>query len=87
MLAAMRQTVTDLGFTSLVAPVRPSAKHEHPGLPIGEYAALCRDDGLPAGPWLRVHIRAGGRVPVHCDAAHDHAVYREPCVWFHHRLT
>lgn len=76
-------------------------------------------------PWLRVHVRAGGRVigtsvramtiagsltdwrewtglpfdttgpvevpgapaPVHCDTGHDHAVYCEPCVWVHHRLT
>lgn len=62
MLAAMRRTAAEQGFTSLVAPVRPSAKHRHPRLPITEYAALRRDDGLPVDPWLRVHVRAGGRI-------------------------
>jgi GNAT superfamily N-acetyltransferase len=125
MLDAMRRNATKLGFGSLVAPVRPTAKHRHPHIPIAEYAAWSRDDGLPYDPWLRVHVRAGGRVvgvchravvvpgtlaewrswtglpfdtpgqvvvpdalvPVHCDTVHDHAVYVEPAVWVHHRLT
>jgi len=28
----------------------------------------------------------GALVPVHCDTAHDHAVYVEPNVWVRHRL-
>jgi GNAT superfamily N-acetyltransferase len=125
MLDAMRRNAAKLGFGSLVAPVRPTAKHRHPHVPIAEYAAWSRDDGLPYDPWLRVHVRAGGRVvgvchracvipgtlaewrswtglpfdtsglvvvpdalvPVHCDTVHDHAVYVEPAVWVHHRLT
>jgi len=125
MLDAMRRNATDRGFPGLVAPVRPNAKHRHPHLPIAQYAHLRRDDGLPADPWLRVHVRAGGRIagtsthamtipgslaewrewtglpfdttgpvevpgalaPVHCDTAHDHAVYCEPWVWVHHRLA
>jgi GNAT superfamily N-acetyltransferase len=125
MLDAMRRNATKLGFGSLVAPVRPTAKHRHPHMPIAEYAAWSRADGLPYDPWLRVHVRAGGRivgvchramvipgtlaewrswtglpfdtsglvvvphalVPVHCDTVHDHAVYVEPAVWVHHRLS
>jgi GNAT superfamily N-acetyltransferase len=26
-------------------------------------------------------------IPVHCDVAQDYAVYCEPCVWVHHRLS
>jgi hypothetical protein len=26
-------------------------------------------------------------VPVHCDLAQDTAVYCEPCIWIHHRIT
>ena len=26
-------------------------------------------------------------IPVHCDVEQDYAVYCEPCVWVHHRLT
>src|ERR1700754_1243000 len=38
MLAAMRDNVKRLGFTELVAPVRPSAKHTEPRTAISEYA-------------------------------------------------
>jgi GNAT superfamily N-acetyltransferase len=125
MLDAMRRNAARLGYRSLVAPVRPSGKHAHPQVPMTEYAAWRREDGMPADPWLRVHVRAGGRMlwvaqrsmtipgtlaewrqwtglpfdgsgpvhvplalaPVHCDLTHDHAVYVEPNVWVHHRLT
>ncbi|MEO3755552.1 N-acetyltransferase [Streptomyces sp. B6B3] len=62
MLAEMRRNAADRGHTSLVAPVRPNAKHRHPGVSIVDYANLRRDDGLPVDPWLRVHARAGGRI-------------------------
>ncbi|WP_281900731.1 N-acetyltransferase [Phytohabitans aurantiacus] len=125
MLAAMRDNAAKHGFEDLVAPVRPNGKHLHPDMPIDEYARWTRDDGLPVDPWLRVHVRAGGRIvnvahtsmviparlerwrewtglpfdtsgavrvpqalsPVHCDVAQDIAVYVEPNVWVHHRLT
>jgi GNAT superfamily N-acetyltransferase len=62
MLAAMRDAVRAAGLSKLVAPVRPNAKHKYPHLPMAEYIALVSDDGLPVDPWLRVHVRAGGRI-------------------------
>ncbi|HET6533187.1 MAG TPA: N-acetyltransferase [Actinoplanes sp.] len=62
MLAAMRDNVAKLGFRDLIAPVRPSGKHAHIDTPIDEYAFAQRPDGLPVDPWLRVHVRAGGRI-------------------------
>lgn len=62
MLEAMRRNVAALGFTTLVAPVRPSGKHQRPDEPMTSYVARTRDDGLPEDPWLRVHVRAGGTV-------------------------
>jgi hypothetical protein len=62
MLAALRDGVRAAGLSRLVAPVRPNAKHKHPELPMPEYLALVRADGLPVDPWLRVHVRAGGRI-------------------------
>jgi GNAT superfamily N-acetyltransferase len=62
MLAAMRDAVRAAGLSQLVAPVRPNAKHQQPLLPMAEYITLLRDDGLPVDPWLRVHVRAGGRI-------------------------
>lgn len=62
LLAALRDTVRARGFTALVAPVRPTAKHLEPHTPMAEYAVRTRDDGLPHDPWLRTHVRAGGTV-------------------------
>jgi hypothetical protein len=61
LLAAMSRNVARLGYTDLVAPVRPNAKDD-PAEPLATYALRARDDGLPVDPWLRVHVRAGGRV-------------------------
>ncbi|MCP2168011.1 N-acetyltransferase [Goodfellowiella coeruleoviolacea] len=124
-LAAMRQAVGRQGHDTLVAPVRPNAKHQQPHTPMADYVHQRRADGLPADPWLRVHVKAGGTiekvattsmtvsgslaqwrawtglpfdrdgavvvpgalVPVHCDTAHDRAVYVEPNVWVRHRTA
>ncbi|MFI6505276.1 N-acetyltransferase [Nonomuraea typhae] len=62
MIAAMRAHAGELGFSELVAPVRPNQKHLEPHTPAEEYAFRTRQDGLPYDAWLRVHARAGGRV-------------------------
>ena len=62
MVAALRDAARSAGLTRLVAPVRPNAKHQYPRMPMAEYITMVRDDGLPADPWLRVHVRAGGRI-------------------------
>ncbi|MCA2188648.1 N-acetyltransferase [Nonomuraea cavernae] len=124
MVRAMRDHAAAMGFAELVAPVRPNQKHLEPHTPMTEYAFRTRADGLPHDAWLRVHVRAGGKIvkvaprsmvvagtldewrawtdlpfdrtgtvevpgalsPVHCDVAHDHAVYVEPNVWVSHPL-
>jgi hypothetical protein len=50
------------GFTSLVAPVRPSWKERYPLAPIERYAGWRRADGLLLDPWMRVHERLGAEV-------------------------
>jgi hypothetical protein len=125
LLDAAAANTRRLGLRHLFGPVRPTAKSEEPRTPMAEYVARVRDDGLPADPWLRVHVRRGGRVvavcpvsmtvpgtlaqwrawsglpltasgavdvpgalvPVHVSVENDHAVYVEPNVWVHHRLT
>lgn len=62
MLSEMRANARAHGFSEVVAPVRPSAKHLEPHTPIEEYARRVRPDGLPGDPWLRVHARAGAAV-------------------------
>jgi GNAT superfamily N-acetyltransferase len=60
-VAALRDNAGRLGFGELLAPVRPNGRtdvHE----PMADYAFRTRADGLPVDPWLRVHVRAGGRI-------------------------
>lgn len=62
LLAAMRDHVRRLGFTDLVAPVRPNGKHAYPHETMADYLERRRPDGLAQDPWLRVHQRLGGVV-------------------------
>jgi GNAT superfamily N-acetyltransferase len=62
MLAALRQAAADTGLDVLDAPVRPTHKHHEPQTSMDEYVARRRADGLPFDPWLRTHVRAGGRI-------------------------
>ncbi len=61
MLVAMRENAARHGFAELVAPVRPSGKADV-SESMSTYALRVREDGLPIDPWLRVHVRAGGRI-------------------------
>jgi GNAT superfamily N-acetyltransferase len=61
MLDSLRNAGRDLGLSSLVAPVRPTWKDREPRTSMGEYIARTREDRLPYHPWLRTHVRAGGR--------------------------
>ncbi len=61
-LDAMRRCAAERGLQHMVAPVRPTGKAAEPLTPMRDYAYRAREDGLPADPWLRVHVRAGGRI-------------------------
>lgn len=61
-LTAMREGAQRQGFTEVVAPLRPTGKVHEPRADMAEYARRVRDDGLPEDAWLRVHVRAGGKV-------------------------
>lgn len=62
MLTGVRDRCASLGFASLFGPVRPSHKSLEPTVPIADYVARRRPDGLLADPWLRVHERLGAHV-------------------------
>ena len=62
LLQEQSATAARAGLTRVLAPVRPTRKHLYPLIPIAEYAAWVRADGLPFDPWLRLHVRLGGRV-------------------------
>jgi GNAT superfamily N-acetyltransferase len=62
LLAGVRDRCAPFGFGSLFGPVRPSHKSLEPTVPIADYVARRRPDGLLADPWLRVHERLGAHV-------------------------
>jgi GNAT superfamily N-acetyltransferase len=62
LIQAMRDVARNAGLTRLVAPVRPNWKDRYPLIPIDQYAGWRRDDGLPFDPWMRLHVRVGGRM-------------------------
>jgi GNAT superfamily N-acetyltransferase len=61
-LEGMRSLARERGFRRLIAPLRPPLKANEPWASMDEYAARLRGDGLPEDPWLRTHVRAGGRI-------------------------
>ncbi|MFC3986355.1 GNAT family N-acetyltransferase, partial [Streptosporangium jomthongense] len=62
LLAAVKDAARTAGLDQVAVPVRPTRKHHEPHTPMADYAARTRPDGLPADPWLRTHIRAGGHI-------------------------
>jgi hypothetical protein len=50
------------GFADLIVPARPTLKHRYPLTPIARYVAWTTEEGLPFDPWLRAHLRLGGRL-------------------------
>ncbi len=68
-LSVMRQIGRQKGFQQLIAPVRPSLKERYPLIPMEEYLRWQTAEGLPFDPWLRVHVRAGGKILGVCQRA------------------
>jgi GNAT superfamily N-acetyltransferase len=62
LLEAMRANARAHGLPALLACVRPTLKERYALIPIERYAAWTRDDGLPFDPWIRLHVRVGGRL-------------------------
>jgi hypothetical protein len=65
----MREIAKMHGLQSLIAPVRPNRKSEHPHVSIDEYVCWKDKDGLPDDPWLRVHARLGAKIIKPCHRA------------------
>ena len=62
MIEAMVGIARAHGFPGTLAPLRPTWKERYPLVPIERYAAWTRGDGLPFDPWMRTHVRLGGRI-------------------------
>lgn len=62
LIQALRDMVPASELPYVIAPVRPTLKNRYPLTPIDTFAAWLRPDGLPLDPWLRTHVRSGGRI-------------------------
>jgi hypothetical protein len=69
LIEEVRRHVRALGTDDLFGPVRPTGKSHQPRVPLTDYVAHLRDDGLPQDPWLRIHVRGGGRIVRVCPAS------------------
>jgi hypothetical protein len=52
----------ELGFKTMIGPVRPTLKSDFPLMPMTEYMAKKTDSGEIYDPWLRLHTKCGGEV-------------------------
>jgi hypothetical protein len=62
LIVALRDLPAAAMLPRVVAPVRPTLKSTYPLTPIETFAGWQREDGLPLDPWLRTHVRVGGRI-------------------------
>jgi hypothetical protein len=62
MLAEVLRVAWTWEFSSVVVPVRPTRKDRYPITPIERYIQWSRDDKSPFDPWIRLHVRHGGRI-------------------------
>lgn len=62
LIRALRDLAPSSQIRHVIAPVRPTTKHQYPLTPIDTFARWVRSDGLPQDPWLRTHVRAGGQI-------------------------
>jgi len=69
MLKALKARAAETGLRKLIVSVRPIGKEAEPAVPMPEYAARRREDGLPADRWLRTHERLGAKVVKVCPFA------------------
>ncbi len=58
-------------FESLIIPVRPTLKKDHPLIEMEKYILWKREDGQLFDPWLRVHEKLGGKIIKVCSEAMD----------------
>lgn len=62
LIAAQKRLAAERGLRGLICPVRPTLKARYPLIDTADLAGWARADGLPLDPWLRTHVRLGGRV-------------------------
>jgi hypothetical protein len=66
MLNIMKNIAKSNGIDNIALPVRPTLKSDYPLIPIEKYINWQNKNNLPFDPWIRVHIKGGGRITGIC---------------------
>jgi len=57
----LKKLAKSYGHSNLILPVRPTLKSQYPTISMENYMKWKKND-LPFDPWLRVHIKIGGKI-------------------------
>jgi len=66
-LSEMSKLAKRKGFKNVIIPVRPTQKEYYPLIPMEDYIQWENGNGLPFDSWLRVHVKAGGKILKPCE--------------------
>ncbi|HLA06499.1 MAG TPA: hypothetical protein VJ022_03575 [Anaerolineales bacterium] len=66
-LLSFQPTAKAHGFENLIIPVRPNEKPNYPLTSMEDYINWKNEAGLPFDAWLRIQLRAGGKVIKVCN--------------------
>jgi GNAT superfamily N-acetyltransferase len=70
-VSEVKRTAIRSGFERLLIPVRPVLKHLYPLVPMSRYLGWRTAGNLPFDPWVRTHVRLGGRIVKVCPRSMD----------------
>ena len=57
----LKKLAKSYGYSNLILPVRPTLKSQYPTISMDNYINWEKDN-LPFDPWLRVHMKIGGKI-------------------------
>lgn len=66
-LGLMKQIGKTHGINNTALPVRPSQKYLYPLISMEDYLKWINQNGEPFDSWIRVHIKAGGKIVSICS--------------------
>jgi len=58
---SLKKLAKSCGYSNLIFPVRPTLKSQYPTISMDNYINWEKDN-LPFDPWLRVHMKIGGKI-------------------------
>ena len=80
-LQILKTIAHEQGFDRVVIPLRPSLKHLYPLIDESNYINWKNQEEFPYDPWLRVHIKSGGKIVKQCKGISIRASIEEWEEW------